>query len=586
MPKFTVFTPSYNREHTLARVHDSLCRQSYKDFEWIIVDDGSTDHTKELVDSWIEGSLFPIKYHFQQNQGKHAAINTGLDLASGEFFLIADSDDCFTDTALMIFLETWESIPDSQIDLFTGVTGLCQDRNGKIIGDKFPSDPLDSEPAELYYHYGVKGEKWGFHRTEVLKQYRFPEPDDCKFIPEGVIWSLIGKHYKTRYINQVVRTYLNDSGNQLTKRDPIATSPVRSFYADILNNDIRFFFDAPFVFIKLALQYIRFSAHQSDSLHKQIIRLNSRSTKVLWLIALLPGYVLAAIDRINKAISPTACRIRHYQTVIRQQSKPIRFIISRVLWLSGTSHHFLIHLEGFKLHFYPSALSASYWVNPHERHGDESFLSNYLEPGNTYIDVGANIGALALSAANSVGKNGKVIAIEAHPTTFSYLQGNIKLNQAINIDAINIALGNSSGTITFSDNRSDDQNHVSPDGKNGIKVKMQPLDQLIESLSGTISLLKIDVEGYERFVFEGSHKTLMRTELIYFEAWNKHFQRFGYDFTYIFNLLNKYDFNIYQLTGNGLDLVDQDFCPGECINLFACKDTSIQKRVVKALSAP
>ena len=105
--RFTVFTPSYNRAHTLDRVYSSLCAQTFTDFEWVIVDDGSTDGTADLVASWRKEHPFPIIYEKQSNQGKHIAVNRGAQLARGELFLIADSDDAFPSNALQIFHKAW-----------------------------------------------------------------------------------------------------------------------------------------------------------------------------------------------------------------------------------------------------------------------------------------------------------------------------------------------------------------------------------------------------------------------------------------------------------------------------------------------
>ena len=100
---FTVFTPTYNRGHTLHRVYNSLRIQTCSDFEWLIMDDGSTDCTAELVKGWQAENHFPIRYYFQENQGKHFAWNRAAEIAFGEYFICADSDDEFTPDALQKF---------------------------------------------------------------------------------------------------------------------------------------------------------------------------------------------------------------------------------------------------------------------------------------------------------------------------------------------------------------------------------------------------------------------------------------------------------------------------------------------------
>lgn len=300
---FTVCTPTFNRAHTLERVFDSLVTQTLRDFEWLVVDDGSSDDTEALINRLASISDFQIRYSYQENQGKHIAVNNGVLLAQGEYFLIADSDDSFPANALGQMAEAFDTIPPNVRIEFTGVTGLCADENGVVVGDKFPTDIFDSTPMEVIYRHGVQGEKWGFHKTAVLKQFPFPNLEGLKFVPEGLVWSAIGHRYKTRYINKIVRNYQQDAGNQLTKQSTRDRSLVRETYAAILNSDHDYLLVAPFKFAKLAIQGARYSFHQSDSFATQLNRLDQRSVKLLWMLAMLPGWGLFCIDRIKSALS-------------------------------------------------------------------------------------------------------------------------------------------------------------------------------------------------------------------------------------------------------------------------------------------
>ena len=294
--RFTVFTPTYDRAHTLDRVYSSLCKQTFTDFEWVIVDDGSTDGTADLVAGWRKENLFPINYEKQSNQGKHIAVNRGAQLARGELFLIADSDDSFPSDALQVFHESWAEIPESERQNYTGVTGLCVDPSDKIVGDKFPLDVFDSTPADCFYRHGITGEKWGCHRTDVIRQFPFPALQGFRFFAEGIIWNAIGRVYKTRYINQIVRIYYSDSGNQLTNSSPFATSPSRIFYAMSLDADIDYLTVAPWIMFKIAAQGVRFSCHQRDNLMVQFSRLSKWRAKFIWFAALPVGFALFMID--------------------------------------------------------------------------------------------------------------------------------------------------------------------------------------------------------------------------------------------------------------------------------------------------
>ena len=221
MTFFTVFTPSYNRARTLHRVYESLQHQTFRDFEWLIVDDGSTDGTKSIVEAWQKEANFPIHYVWQENGHKKKAFNHGVSLAKGELFLTADSDDAFPPTALERFVHHWLAIPEHERIHFVGVCGLCQDTQGKIVGDAFPGDwGIDSDSLEMRYRFGVRGEKWGFNRTDILRAHPFPEHLPGH-VPESVVWTAIAARYKTRFINEVVRTYFQDAGNQVTQtRNP------------------------------------------------------------------------------------------------------------------------------------------------------------------------------------------------------------------------------------------------------------------------------------------------------------------------------------------------------------------------------
>jgi FkbM family methyltransferase len=174
---------------------------------------------------------------------------------------------------------------------------------------------------------------------------------------------------------------------------------------------------------------------------------------------------------------------------------------------------------GFVLRFYPSSLSAVLWIDPEDRRDDTDLLSNYLRAGDTVIDVGANIGNLALAAAVAVGPRGRVLAFEPHPRVFGYLSGNIALNHAVHVRAYNLALGDRRGATSLSDGRADDQNKVLPGGQ-GLPVPIERLDEVFDGQSD-VSLLKIDVEGYEKYVLWGAEAVLSITACVYFEVSKK-----------------------------------------------------------------
>jgi glycosyltransferase involved in cell wall biosynthesis len=288
---FTVFTPTYNRAHTLHRVNESLQKQTFRDFEWLILDDGSIDGTSELVNSWQNKPDFPIRYTWQENQGINAAINKGVKEAQGEFFLIIGSDDSFVPETLARFHFYWNAIPKNQQERFVGVTACCKDQNGNLIGGGLQAEIIDSDSIEIRYKYKIKGEMWGFLRTEILKLFPFPVIPGSKFVPEGLIWNAIAKKYKTRFVNVPLRVYWTDENNnsdQLTKtRNPgLYAKGLVLWYQSKLTTEINWIFNDPREFFRSAVHYGRFSFHAGVGIREQFRLLKNIWAKGLWLIML------------------------------------------------------------------------------------------------------------------------------------------------------------------------------------------------------------------------------------------------------------------------------------------------------------
>lgn len=288
---FTVFTPTYNRAHTLARVYESLERQTFRDFEWLVVDDGSTDGTRELVAEWQRRASFPIRYVWQENQGKHVAFNRGVREARGELFLTLDSDDACVPEALERFKHHWDAIPAEQKPLFSAVTSLCAQPDGAIVGSRFPRDVTDSDSLEIRYRYKVKGEKWGFHRTDVLRQFPFPEAVKRQYVPEGIVWSRIARRYKTRFVNEALRIYFVEGPSMVHGGQPGKNAVgARLGHLTVLNDELDFFRYAPLQFYRSAAVYVRSCFYLRQPLRRQVGDIESRLGRLLWLLALPLGY--------------------------------------------------------------------------------------------------------------------------------------------------------------------------------------------------------------------------------------------------------------------------------------------------------
>lgn len=284
--EFTVFTPTYNRAHTLHRVYDSLQAQTYRDFEWIVVDDGSTDGTSDLVKGWIIEANFPIRYFWQENAGKHVAHNRACQLANGYLMHIIDSDDALVVDTLARFHFHWHNIPVAMQAKYSGVVALCQDQFGRLVSPKFPESVFDVDGPTLRYRYRLIGEFCGCTLTEVLRSFPFPETKGVNFISESYVWDQIGRCYLTRCVNEVLRVYFRDDRRHtsLTKRP--ANRNARSqipFYESALNQDNYYFWLAPDIFLRFAVLYIRFCQHANISPREQWQRMDSWRAKLLWL---------------------------------------------------------------------------------------------------------------------------------------------------------------------------------------------------------------------------------------------------------------------------------------------------------------
>ena len=287
--QFTIFTPTFNRCHTLDRVYNSLASQTFKDFEWLIVDDGSTDGTFELIKKWKETAPFPIQYYYQENSGMLPSLKKAVKLANGLLFLKADSDDSFKPDTLEIFDDRWHSIHPEERYKFAGVTCLVENESGQVIGDIFPEDNFDSTRAEILYRYKVKGEKWGFHRLDVLAEYADIE-NVGRYFAMGLIINAIGKKYKTRFINTALRTYYQGTSDQISNMSPQRGAQRWFTYAFAINDDIEYLTIAPFLFFKIAMFGSRLGLHASIGLSQQIEYLISRRAKFLWGFALIFGF--------------------------------------------------------------------------------------------------------------------------------------------------------------------------------------------------------------------------------------------------------------------------------------------------------
>ena len=211
MLPLTIFTPAYNRAYIIDKLYQSLCRQSCKDFEWVVVDDGSTDNTEQLIQSFIDEGIIDIRYFRQQNGGKHRAINRGVAEARGRMFFIVDSDDHLRDDAAQWVIEKSKEIIDNPA--FAGISGLRVKPDGSKIGGENNFSQIDASALDIRMKHHVTGDLAEIYKTDVLKQFPFPDCPGEKFCSEGLIWTRIalsGRILRYCYKPLYVCEYLDD----------------------------------------------------------------------------------------------------------------------------------------------------------------------------------------------------------------------------------------------------------------------------------------------------------------------------------------------------------------------------------------
>jgi glycosyltransferase involved in cell wall biosynthesis len=289
---FTVFTPTYNRRATLPRAFASLSAQTLKDFEWLVVDDGSTDDTGALIASLAAEADFPVSYLRQENAGKHVALNRAAIAARGRLFATLDSDDEYVPTALERFLWHWNAIPDPERNRFAGVAGLCIDTDGNLIGTPFPADVIDSDYLEIRTRHGVKGDKAGFATTESVLEFPFPEVQGERYVTEALVYNRIARRYRVRFVNEpiMVKEYRPEGISKQVKAT-LARSPVstRLYHAEAIEHG----------YASTALQRLKhYANHVRFSLHSGLPTRAVGGSR-LWSAAAFPvGLALYVRDRI------------------------------------------------------------------------------------------------------------------------------------------------------------------------------------------------------------------------------------------------------------------------------------------------
>ena len=332
-PAVSILTPTYNRAHVLHCVYESLRRQTTRDFEWIVVDDGSTDDTPALLERWQEEADFPIAwYRYENNRGRNAAVNSGAKLVSGEYTVVLDSDDELLDDALET-IAYWRE--RTGIDADPSVSGLyfrCVDERGALIGrlgrrktTSLPRETMQVSVREARYRSGMTFEFISVMKTGISRERQFVELTNSEHGPEIITHMEIAKRYETIYVDRPIRRYFTGDGE---KRLSDSSSGVikwpRGNYLralSILNDDFDYLWRSPKQFLNAARKIVRLGMYMERPLALQFRDLGHWRARLLW-AACIPGGLAGYIrDRLRGRTAPKA---HHDRSAWGPAAAPVR----------------------------------------------------------------------------------------------------------------------------------------------------------------------------------------------------------------------------------------------------------------------
>jgi glycosyltransferase involved in cell wall biosynthesis len=310
---FTVVTTVFNRAATLERTYRSICAQTHRDFEWLVVDDGSTDESPEMVRQWVADNEIPIRFfRKEENGGKHTVWRIALDEAIGPIVAEIDSDDELLPEGLAIFNRHWEEL-ESRDDAgrFIDVRGLCVKPDGSpLTKHRFPEDVYDGNLLDMMFNKRINFESTACWHIDRLRDGAsvpdsFKYDDRAKLFMEGIRWARAARKYDTRFVNEAVRVYHFDGPNSycrgfnLHNLDRFYNNIVGDMY--FVDENIDFLHKRPIWFFQAMLRYIANSFTVKHGLREQYENWESDNAKLLWLAALPTGTAVFAVKHALRA---------------------------------------------------------------------------------------------------------------------------------------------------------------------------------------------------------------------------------------------------------------------------------------------
>lgn len=224
---FTIFTPCYNSSAFIERVFSSLNNQTYRNFDWYVINDASTDNTHELIEEYIKTVDFPVTYYnLKVNQGLHNNINQAIKDANGEFWIIYGHDDEILPNALETFNFLLNKYDNPEI---ASIYALAEDQNGKLVGKRYPKDEFVSDYWTQFFALNNEVEKFQCWRTSYLREFFPLNTDKLKGYPSAWLWGKVGGKYKSIFINKVLRIYYTNVSTSMTNTLKRDHNPIKIF---------------------------------------------------------------------------------------------------------------------------------------------------------------------------------------------------------------------------------------------------------------------------------------------------------------------------------------------------------------------
>ena len=291
MSSITIITPTYNRVDLLPRLYESLLKQTDQDFEWLVIDDGSTDNTEQLMQQYCQENSIRISYERQENAGKHTALNRGIARIRSELTFIVDSDDYLPQDAVDIILSCHRKYKNTEG--LCGYSFLRCHQDGRVNTAYFPEDEKISTYLETRINGNIGGDKAEVFYTEILKQYPFPVYEGEKYMPEDAVWMQMSGPYQMVHINKNVYICdyleggLTDTGRKMKIHSPRGMMLRSRIYL----NDQDTCFKVRVKMMILYIIYGHFAKYRAGELFAQI------RDKGLWLICYVPSSLLYLLWR-------------------------------------------------------------------------------------------------------------------------------------------------------------------------------------------------------------------------------------------------------------------------------------------------